>query len=74
MKLCIVRIDVADDAPDPVAKPDEGEIIEKHLVPLRGLTNSLSGWCLIHAHHIQRVAADAFSLHRLPKEGIRRRC
>lgn len=43
MKLCMVRIELADDAPEPVAKPEEGEFIEKHLVPLKGLTKTLSG-------------------------------
>ncbi|UZJ57383.1 hypothetical protein CBS101457_006703 [Exobasidium rhododendri] len=42
MKLCMVRIDLADDAPDPVAKPEEGEFIEKHLVPLKTLMKSLT--------------------------------
>jgi ADP-ribose pyrophosphatase len=43
MKLCVVRIELADDAAEPVAKPEEGEFIEKHLVPLKGLTKSLAG-------------------------------
>ncbi|KDN53289.1 hypothetical protein K437DRAFT_219312 [Tilletiaria anomala UBC 951] len=37
MRLCVVKIEVADDAPEPVAQPEEGEFIEKHLVPLKGL-------------------------------------
>lgn len=43
MKLCVVRIDLADDAPEPVAEPDEGEFIERHLVPVHGLMNALLG-------------------------------
>lgn len=43
MKLCVVRIQLADDTPEPVAKPDEGEFIEKHLVPVRGLLQTLQG-------------------------------
>jgi len=43
MKLCIVRIALADDAPEPVAQPEEGEFIEKHLVPLKGLYSTLKG-------------------------------
>lgn len=43
MKLCIVKIELEDDSPEPVAKPDEGEFIEKYLVPLKGLSNSLQG-------------------------------
>ena len=43
MRLCIVKIEVADDAPEPVAQPEEGEFIEKHLVPLKGLYLSLQG-------------------------------
>jgi len=43
MKLCVVRIELADDAAEPVAKPEEGEFIEKHLVPLKGLTKLLAG-------------------------------
>ncbi|KAK0563095.1 hypothetical protein OC861_005002 [Tilletia horrida] len=41
MKLCLIHIQVADDAPDPVAEPEEGEHIERHLVPLKGLYASL---------------------------------
>lgn len=43
MKLCVIRIDLADDAPEPVAEPDEGEFIERHLVPVHGLMNALLG-------------------------------
>lgn len=45
MKLCTVEIDLAKDAPEPVAHPDEGEFIERHLVPLRSLQNALDGTC-----------------------------
>ncbi|PWN46536.1 hypothetical protein IE53DRAFT_391292 [Violaceomyces palustris] len=41
MKLCVVRIQLSDDSPEPVAKPEEGEFIEKHLVPLEGLYDRL---------------------------------
>ncbi|PWO00560.1 hypothetical protein FA09DRAFT_304756 [Tilletiopsis washingtonensis] len=41
MKLCVVRINLADDAAEPVAKPEEGEFIEKHLVPLKQLYRTL---------------------------------
>ena len=43
MKLCIVRIDLDQDAPDPIAQPDEGEFIEKHLLPLRELHSHIKG-------------------------------
>lgn len=43
MRLCVVEIQLSDDAPEPVAEPDEGEFIEKHLVPLRGLRSKLEG-------------------------------
>jgi ADP-ribose pyrophosphatase len=43
MKLCVVRISLADDAAEPVAKPEEGEFIEKHLVPLKQLYRTLKG-------------------------------
>jgi hypothetical protein len=43
MKLCVVRINLADDAAEPVAKPEEGEFIEKHLVPLKQLYRTLKG-------------------------------
>lgn len=43
MRLCIVKIDVKADAPEPVAQPEEGEFIEKHLLPVKGLYKSLKG-------------------------------
>ena len=43
MRLCVVKIDVKADAPEPVAQPEEGEFIEKHLFPLKGLYKSLQG-------------------------------
>ena len=45
MKLCVVDINVADDAPDPVARPDEGEFIERHLVPAKDLQAQLERTC-----------------------------
>jgi ADP-ribose pyrophosphatase len=39
----MVEINLADDSPEPVAKPEEGEFIEKHLVPLKNLMQSLTG-------------------------------
>lgn len=42
MKLACLSIHLAsDDAPDPVAQPDEGEFIEKRLVKLSGLWDEL---------------------------------
>lgn len=42
MTLVCVRIDLAsDEAPDPVAEPDEGEFVERRLVSLRGLYGEL---------------------------------
>ncbi|PWN43404.1 hypothetical protein IE81DRAFT_288669 [Ceraceosorus guamensis] len=41
MKLCVVRIHLSDDSEEPVAKPEEGEFIEKHLVPVKGLYKTL---------------------------------
>lgn len=47
MKLCTVEIQLAQDAPEPVAHPDEGEYIERHLVPLRTLYEELESECLL---------------------------
>lgn len=44
MKLCTVEIQLAQDAPEPVAHPDEGEYIERHLVPLRTLYEELENF------------------------------
>ncbi|WFD32475.1 sterol 14alpha-demethylase [Malassezia sp. CBS 17886] len=41
MKLCVVDIALAPDAADPVATPDAGEYIEKHLVPICALAEQL---------------------------------
>lgn len=41
MKLCTIDIALSDDAPEPLAHPDEGEYIEKHLVPLKSLAANL---------------------------------
>lgn len=41
MKLVVVNIELSDDAAEPVAKPEEGEFIEKYLVPVKGLYQSL---------------------------------
>lgn len=62
MKLCLVRIDLADDAPEPVAKPEEGEFIEKHLVPLKGLVKTLSGENGSAVLHTSTHALWSFSL------------
>ena len=43
MKLCTIDIALSDDAPEPLAHPDEGEYIEKHLVPLTSLAANLNG-------------------------------
>lgn len=43
MKMVVVNIELKDDAPEPVAKPEEGEFIEKYLVPVKGLYQSLKG-------------------------------
>ena len=43
MKLCTIDIALSDDAPEPLAHPDEGEYIEKHLVPLTSLAAHLNG-------------------------------
>jgi len=43
MKLCTIDIALSDDAPEPLAHPDEGEYIEKHLVPLTSLSANLNG-------------------------------
>lgn len=45
MRLCTVDINLAKDAPEPIARPDEGEFIEKHLVPLKTFATELtSAW------------------------------
>ncbi|CAO1636791.1 unnamed protein product [Sympodiomycopsis kandeliae] len=42
MRLAAINIDLAsDDSPDPVAKPDDGEFIEKRLVKFNGLWDEL---------------------------------
>lgn len=48
MKLCVIDITLESNAPEPLAKPDEGEYIDKHLVPLRALSQHLHGttWML----------------------------
>ena len=51
MKLCTVEIELAEDAPEPVAHPDEGEYIERHLLPLPTLYEELQRTC-IHSHRI----------------------
>lgn len=43
MKMVVVNIELSDDAKEPVAKPEEGEFIEKYLVPVKGLYQSLKG-------------------------------
>ena len=43
MKMVVVNIQLKDDSPEPVAKPEEGEFIEKYLVPVKGLYQSLKG-------------------------------
>ena len=43
MKLCTVEVALSDDAPEPVAQPDDGEFLERHLVPLETLAESLIG-------------------------------
>lgn len=43
MTLVVVKIQLDDEAPDPVAKPEDGEFIEKHLVPVKGLWKRLQG-------------------------------
>lgn len=43
MKLCVVDISLENNAPEPLAEPDEGEFIEKHLVPLHHLSENLRG-------------------------------
>lgn len=43
MKMVVVNIELSDDAKEPVAKLEEGEFIEKYLVPVKGLYQSLKG-------------------------------
>lgn len=43
MKLCVIHIELSDDAAEPIARPDEGEYIDKHLVPLASLVSQLQG-------------------------------
>lgn len=43
MKMVVVSIQLKDDSAEPVAKPEEGECIEKYLVPVKGLYKSLKG-------------------------------
>lgn len=79
MKLCVVRIQVADDAPEPVARPEEGEFIEKHLVPVKGLYSTLKGTHIdltlaLRCNHLFIVNLTS-SLHdapnlRLSEEGL----
>ncbi|KAE8259385.1 hypothetical protein A4X13_0g1044 [Tilletia indica] len=62
MKLCLFHIQVADDAPDPVAEPEEGEHIERHLVPLKGLYGSLKEFQSQGYHVDARLAHFAIGL------------
>ncbi|KAJ1027288.1 hypothetical protein NDA18_003297 [Ustilago nuda] len=41
MKMVVVSIQLKDDSAEPIAKPEEGECIEKYLVPVKGLYKSL---------------------------------
>lgn len=50
MKLCIVDISLSDDAEEPIAHPDPGEYVDKHLVPLRTLPEQLRGRSLLACH------------------------
>ncbi|CAD6885452.1 unnamed protein product [Tilletia controversa] len=62
MKLCLFHIQVADDAPDPIAEPEEGEHIERHLVPLKGLYASLKEFQSQGYHVDARLAHFAIGL------------
>jgi hypothetical protein len=73
MKLCVVHIDLADDAAEPVAKPEEGEFIEKHLVPLKALSESLSGEPSVE-RYLMHASDKSFSLCRLSEERLCSRC
>lgn len=44
MKLCVIHIELSDDASEPIARPDEGEYIDKHLVPLASLVSQLQAF------------------------------
>ncbi|WFD20906.1 ADP-ribose diphosphatase [Malassezia caprae] len=57
MKLCVIDITLESNAPEPLAEPDEGEYIEKHLVPLRQLSESL------HEFEARGYAIDARLAH-----------
>ena len=43
MKLCIVDIFLPDNAEEPLAHPDPGEYVDKHLVPIKSLSEQLRG-------------------------------
>lgn len=81
MKMVVVNIQLNDDSQDPVAKPEEGEFIEKYLVPVKGLYQSLKGEfdihflaineeCITDQNYVPLVSIAA----RLPIQRIRRRC
>ncbi|PKI85350.1 ADP-ribose diphosphatase [Malassezia vespertilionis] len=44
MRMCTMEVDLSKDAPDPIANPDEGEFIERYLVPLRSLGSELEAF------------------------------
>lgn len=63
MKLCTVELSLADDAPEPVAEPDAGEFIERHLVPLTTLSQSLTGAFVLTDFSRAGYAVDARLAH-----------
>lgn len=64
MKLCTVEIQLPKDAPEPVAVPDEGEFIERHLVPLRSLHDELQSMSPAYAEFQKNgYAVDARLAH-----------
>lgn len=69
MKLCVVNIQLKDDAPEPVAKPEEGEFIEKHLVPVKGLYHQLKSKPNSAMHSMPLLTHFCFE-HRLPKQRL----
>ncbi|CAO1623276.1 unnamed protein product [Jaminaea pallidilutea] len=59
MCLLSVKIDLpSDDSQDPVAQPDEGEFIEKHLIPVKGLYKELK-----RLQAEEKYAVDARLMH-----------
>lgn len=70
MKLCVVNIQLKDDAAEPVAKPEEGEFIEKHLVPVKGLYQQLKSKSWLHRLYRRSLTQPFLDHSRFSKQRL----